>query len=241
LIRIVVCGAGGRMGGAVIDAACQQDDIQVVAGVEAPDHPLIGHTTAGYEIPVVRDLLEVIEACDVVVDFTKPDASLDHLEQAVSEKTPMVIGTTGFNPDQMKRLHKLASNVPCLLSPNMSIGMNLVMQVAAELAKRLGPRYDVEIVEAHHRAKVDAPSGTALRLAGLIGAALERSPGTIPLHSLRGGDVPGEHTVVFMGPGETVELTHRVLSRNTFAQGTLIAVRFIAQARPGLYSMQDAI
>jgi len=193
-----------------------------------------------------------------VIDFTIPDATLEHVRVAAEGKKPIVIGTTGLNSAQIGDIEKFSAVIPVVLAPNMSLGVNVLFKLVGEVSKTLGGDYDIEIVEMHHRFKVDAPSGTALKLAELAAKGLgvkleeagvfgrkgligERKPKEIGVMTLRGGDVVGEHTVIFAGLGERIELTHRASSRDTFARGALRAAKWVVDKLPGLYSMQDVL
>jgi len=194
----------------------------------------------------------------VVIDFTNAAASLRHLEVAAAKRIAMVVGSTGFLPEQLKQAREFCSVIPCVLTPNMSMGVNVLFKVTADVARQLGNGFDVEIIEAHHRFKKDAPSGTALKLAQIVAEALERdldqtgvyarhgligerSDAEIGLQTLRGGDIVGEHTVLFAGMGERLELTHRAHSRDNFARGALRAAQWVVQQAPGLYDMQNVL
>ena len=256
LTRVAVVGAAGRMGREVVCAALEDDSFELVGGVVEPEAPergadlgeLCGWGKAG--VVATEDPPDDAEA---LIEFTEPEATVQHL----SYGRPVVIGTTGLSDEQLAQAEEAAKGVPLVLAPNMSVGVNLVREVVRELSEKLGAGYDVEIVEAHHRNKVDAPSGTALLLAraaaegrgrdldevavyGREGRA-PREEGEIGIHALRGGAVVGEHRVVFYGLGEEVEVAHRALSRRTFAAGALRAARFVAGARPGFYSMRDVL
>jgi 4-hydroxy-tetrahydrodipicolinate reductase len=264
MIDLVVAGAAGRMGGRLVALARQAPDLRVVGAFERPGHPAIGQDAGELAgagrlgVPVTADPAPLLQSGRVLVEFTAPEATLEHLRLAAAGGAGAVIGTTGLAPAQVDEVRRLAGRVPVLLSPNMSVGVNLAFQVLALMARALGDDYDVEIVEIHHRMKKDAPSGTAARMAEVVAEALgrdlaavgvygrhglvgERPPKEIGVHALRGGDVVGEHTVVFSAPGERLELTHRAHSRDTFAQGALRAARFVAGARPGLYAMADVL
>ncbi len=262
--EVIVAGAAGRMGSRVV--ACLQDapDLRLVGALEAPGHPALGKD-AGEAAGVGR--LGVVISAEaaaaltrerILIEFSVPDATLEHLRIVGKVGGRAVIGTTGLTTPQREEVARLAEKVPILLSPNMSVGVNLAFKLLAQMAQVLGDEYDVEITETHHRFKKDAPSGTALRMAEVIAEALGRdlnrvavygrqgAPGErrrkeIGLLSLRSGDVVGEHTVCFGNLGERLELTHRAHSRDTFARGAIRAARFIAGASPGLYSMQDVL
>jgi 4-hydroxy-tetrahydrodipicolinate reductase len=254
--RIAVVGAAGRMGREVVRAALEDDSIELAGGVVetgAPELDADIGELSGWGRSGVLATQDPPDDVEVLIEFTVPDATVEHLAYA----RPVVIGTTGLSEEQLARVEEAAKSVPIVLAPNMSVGVSLLKEVVRELSGKLGTGYDVEIVEAHHRNKVDAPSGTALLLAraaaegrgrdldevavfGREGRA-PREEGEIGIHALRGGAVVGEHRVIFYGPGEEVEVTHRALSRRTFASGSLRAARFVAGAPPGLYSMRDVL
>jgi 4-hydroxy-tetrahydrodipicolinate reductase len=242
----------------------EADDFTLVGAVEQPNSASIGQDAgemAGIGklgVPVVGDLNAVIGEGQVVIDFTVPQATLTHLAIAAQAKVSVVIGTTGFSAADLNGIKELGAAVPCVLSPNMSIGVNLVFKVLAEVTSVLGEGYDVEIVETHHRLKKDAPSGTALKMAQVIAETLgreldkvavygrkgmvgARGKEEIAIHALRVGDVVGEHTVIFDGMGERIEVTHRAHSRDNFARGALRAARWIIGRPAGLYDMQDVL
>jgi 4-hydroxy-tetrahydrodipicolinate reductase len=244
------------MGREVVCAVLEDDSFELAGGVVEPHAPQLdadlGELCGWGRVGVVATENPPDEAA-ALIEFTTPEATVEHLAYG----RPVVIGTTGLSDEQLARVEEAAKVVPVVLAPNMSVGVTLIREVVRELSQKLGPDYDVEIVEAHHRNKVDAPSGTALLLAraaaegrnmdldevavyGREGRA-PRGKGEIGIHALRGGAVVGEHRVIFYGPGEEVEVTHRALSRRTFASGSLRAARFVAGAPPGLYSMRDVL
>lgn len=264
MIEVVVAGAAGRMGGRIVALARETADVRVVAALERPGHPALGRDageiagTGPFGVKIAADPKPVLTRDRVLVEFTAPEATIEHLRIAAAQGARAVIGTTGLVASQLQELTGLAGRTAILLSPNMSVGVNLAFRLLALMAKTLGDEYDVEVTEIHHRMKKDAPSGTAAKMAEVIAEALgrdlgqvgvygrhgmvgERGPKEIGIHALRGGDVVGEHTVVFSTLGERLELTHRAHSRDTFARGALRAVRFIATAKPGLYSMHDVL
>ena len=264
MIELVVAGAAGRMGGRIIALARESPDLAVVAALERPGHPALGKDTgevAGpgrLAVPITADPGPVLTRERVLVEFTAPEATIEHLRVAAAQGARAVIGTTGLSAAQQDEVRALAGRTAVVYSPNMSVGVNLAFRVLAVMARALGDDYDVEITEIHHRMKKDAPSGTAVKMAEVIAEALgrdlgqvgvygrhgmvgERGSKEIGVHALRGGDVVGEHTVVFSTLGERLELTHRAHTRDTFARGALRAVRFAASARPGLYSMADVL
>jgi 4-hydroxy-tetrahydrodipicolinate reductase len=241
------------MGSALIRAVRDDARFKWVGGTERKGHAVVG----GFEVPVVDDLKMLLGGCDVVIDFTSPEASLEHAKACAAAKVALVIGSTGFGEGAKAELAILAAQIPIVISPNMSVGVNLMIEVAAELAKRLGDGFEIDILEAHHRLKKDSPSGTALRLAEEIANAVGRSPKDfkqsrvgqvgerprreIGIQALRGGDVVGEHTVYFFGEGERIELTHRASSREQFARGAVRAAAWVVGKPPGLYGMGDVL
>jgi 4-hydroxy-tetrahydrodipicolinate reductase len=254
--RIAVVGAAGRMGREVVRAALEDESFELVGGVVEPGAPELGSDLGelcGYGKAGVAAAEDPPDDAGALIEFTTPEASVEHL----SYRRPVVIGTTGLSEAQLAQVEETAKSVPIVLAPNMSVGVNLLREVVRELSDKLGAGYDVEILESHHRNKVDAPSGTALLLARAAaegrGKDLEdiavygregrapRQEGEIGIHALRGGAVVGEHRVIFYGSGEEVEVIHRALSRRTFATGALRAARFVAGAAPGLYSMRDVL
>lgn len=255
MIKIIITGATGRMGLALSSAAKKDESIQIGGAVESKGHPAIGSTFFEHGTKITDDLSTVLNKADVVLDFTLPEATMEYIDICQKVKKPMVIGTTGFSHDQMAHLKQSAKFIPILYSANMSYGMNLLFKVMAEIAKDLSD-YDVEILEAHHAHKVDAPSGTAKRLAEIIAQAraleLEdvacygrkgkvgaRKKEEIGIMAIRAGDIVGDHTIIFAAGSERIELIHRVHSREAFAQGALKAAKFLVGKDPGLYSMLD--
>ena len=256
MTRIAVVGAAGRMGREVARAALEDDSFELAGGVVEPGAPELGADLGelcGYGKSGVAATEAPPDDAEVLIEFTTPDATVEHLAYG----RPAVIGTTGLSEEQLARVEEAAKDVPVVLAPNMSVGVNLVRDVVRELSGKLGRDYDIEIVEAHHRNKVDAPSGTALLLARAAAEGREkeldevavygregrapREEGEIGIHALRGGAVVGEHRVIFYGLGEEIELSHRGLSRRTFAAGALRAARFVVGAASGLYSMRDVL
>jgi 4-hydroxy-tetrahydrodipicolinate reductase len=256
MTRIAVVGAAGRMGREVVRAALEDTSFELVGGVVEPGAEALGADLGelcGWGRAGVAATESPPEDAEALIEFTTPEATIEHLTYG----RPVVIGTTGLTEEQRAQIERAAQTVPIVLAPNMSVGVNLLREVVRELSEKLGDDYDIEIIEAHHRNKVDAPSGTALLLARAAAEGRERnldevavygregnSPreeGEIGIHALRGGAVVGEHRVVFYGSGEEVEVTHRALSRRTFATGSLRAARFVAGAEPGLYSMQNVL
>lgn len=266
-VRVAIAGAGGRMGRALIDATLAADDMTLAGALDVAGSPAIGsdagaHLGRATGVRVSSDVDAVAGGCDVFIDFTRPAGTLAHLAACAHAGTGAVVGTTGFDADAKRQIAEHAKVIPIVLAPNMSVGITVLAELVEEAARRLGPAFDIEIVEMHHRHKVDAPSGTALRLgeaaAAGAGVALdanavyaregvtgERKPGTIGFATLRGGDVVGDHMVIFAGAGERVELAHRATSRQNFAAGALRAARFVAQSRAerrrGLFDMSDVL
>ena len=261
---VVVAGAAGRMGSRLVALLQDDADLRLVAALEAPAHPALSRDAgevagvAHLGLAITAEPDRVLAKDRILIEFSTPEASLAHLQVVARQGGRAVIGTTGFSQGQRDEIARLAQHAPILLSPNMSVAVNVAFRVLADMARMLGDDYDVEITEIHHRFKKDAPSGTAVRMAEVVAQALgrdlgktgvygrhgltgERTRAEIGVMSLRSGDVVGEHTVSFGALGERLELTHRAHSRDTFARGALRAARFIATARPGLYSMQDVL
>ena len=264
MIKAIVTGAAGRMGCSIIRAIHQTDGIEVVGAVEHEGHPLFGRDAgevAGLspiKVRIVYGLENILERADVVIDFTTPQATFSNLEKVSAAGKAAVIGTTGFTKEEEEKLKQLAANIPCIFSPNMSVGVNLIFKILHDMAKVLGDDYDVEIVEAHHRMKKDAPSGTAMKMAEILAGALgrdlaavgrfsrhgiigERDRKEIGVQSLRAGDIVGDHTVLFGGAGERIEITHRAHSRDNFARGAIRAAMWIVKQKPGVYDMMDVL
>jgi 4-hydroxy-tetrahydrodipicolinate reductase len=261
VIKVVVAGAGGRMGQALIQAIVADPALTLAAALDVDDSPAVGRQAAR-GIAISTDVDVAVRASDVLIDFTRPQGTMKHLAACAQHGVGAVVGTTGLDDAQKRALHEFGETVPIVFAANMSVGVNVLLSLVEGAARALGPAFDVEIVEMHHRHKVDAPSGTALRLgeaaAAGMGRALadvavearhgitgERKAGTIGFAALRGGDVVGEHTVVFAGEGERVELTHRATTRHLFANGALRAVQFVAGKRTrgeaGVYDMPDVL
>jgi len=261
---VVVAGAAGRMGSRLVALLQQESGLRLVGALEAPGHAALGRDageSAGIGrlgIPIGADVDALLGKDRILIEFSVPEASLAHAREVARHGGRAVIGTTGFSAVQREELARIGRSIPLLVSPNMSVGVNVAFKVLADMARLLGDEYDVEIVETHHRFKKDAPSGTAMRMAEVVAQALgrdlastavydrhaklaERARKEIGMAALRSGDVVGEHTVVFGSLGERLELTHRAHSRDNFARGALRGARFIATAEPGLYSMQDVL
>lgn len=263
-MRLIVCGAAGRMGSTVVRLIHEGSGTKLAGAVESPANAHIGKDVgevAGIGkigVPITAQITPLLKGQVVVVEFTTPEATLEHLRIAARKDTPIVIGTTGFNPKQLAEIKRLSRGTRVLMSPNMSVGVNLLVSLLGKVAETLGDDYDVEIVEAHHRFKKDAPSGTALALGRAVAQALkrdldevgvcgregivgERTKKEIGLLSVRAGDIVGDHTVIFGGLGERVEFVHRAHSRETFARGALRAAQWLVKQKKGLYSMQDVL
>jgi 4-hydroxy-tetrahydrodipicolinate reductase len=260
-MKIVIAGSGGRMGRTLLEAVMATPGATLAGALDVAGSDVLGRDAGelvgqACGVPVSADAAAVIPRGDCLIDFTRPEGTIAHLEVCERAGVRAVIGTTGFSADDRKRIEQAARRIPVLLAPNMAVGVNAVFRLAEVAARILGDDYDVEIIEAHHRHKVDAPSGTALRLGEVVAAARgtamdaqhgrqgvtgERRRGSIGFHAVRGGDIVGEHTVLFAGPGERVELTVRSGSRMTYAAGAMRGARFLMDAAPGLYDMQDVL
>jgi 4-hydroxy-tetrahydrodipicolinate reductase len=251
-MRVAVAGSSGRMGRSLVDEVLKDGELTLAAALDIASGPAIG----GVSITV--DVGSAVASADVLIDFTRPAGTLVHLEACARLGKAMVIGTTGFSEAEKQRIARAAATIPIAMAPNFAVGVNVIFKLAEIAARALGDGYDVEITEAHHRHKVDAPSGTALRLGEIVAAALgrdlaqvavhgregdtgERPAQAIGFHAIRGGDIVGEHTVLFAGTGERVEVTVRSASRATYAIGALRAAKFLKGRRSGLYDMQDVL
>jgi 4-hydroxy-tetrahydrodipicolinate reductase len=249
--RVAIAGAGGRMGGALIDAARSTDGIALGAALDVK-------AGARGDVAITTDVERALRDCDVLIDFTRPDGTLSHVAACRKAQRAMVIGTTGFEASQLEAIRAAAREIPIVLAPNMSVGVNVMLKLTELAAKALGPDYDIDVFEMHHKLKVDAPSGTALKLGEVAAAARatslerdgvferhghtgERRTGSIGFAVARGGDVVGDHTVYFAGTGERIEITHRSTSRATYAQGAMRAAKFVASKPPALYGMEDVL
>jgi len=264
MIKVVVAGAAGRMGCRLVSLVRESSALTLAGALEGTGHQSLGDDAgitagAGHAgIPITDDLAALMKQGEVVIDFSAPRATLEHLRIVAQHRRAMVIGTTGFSVSELDELKSLAQQIPCVFSPNMSVGVNLIYKIIGEMAKTLGDEYDIEVIEAHHRLKKDAPSGTALKMAeilaqsvnrdlnqvgvyarkGLIG---ERVRDEIGIQTIRAGDIVGDHTVLFGGMGERIEVTHRASSRDTFARGALRAAQWVVPQYPGLYDMIDVL
>lgn len=263
-VRVAITGAAGRMGQRLVALTHQGEETVVTGAAEHSTHGQIGHDAgmvAGIgpiDVTISPGLSHDIGRADVVIDFSTPEATLEHARVAAKAGVPIVIGTTGLSAAQQRELEQCLEGVPYVQAPNMSVGVNLLLKLLGMAARALNEDYDVEVVEMHHRYKVDAPSGTALALAQAVAAArgvsLEkagvfarhgntgpRRRGTIGMQTLRGGDVAGDHTVIFAADGERVEIGHKASSRDTFAHGAIRAARWVVGRAPGAYTMQDVL
>jgi 4-hydroxy-tetrahydrodipicolinate reductase len=262
---IIMCGAAGRMGQAILRFAAEETAYSVVGGTEFAGSPLIGTTVGALlgkpelNAPILTSLADLPHTAGAVaIHFSSPQATLDQLIWSVSHHLPAVIGTTGIDHNQQLLIQEAAAHIPIVYAPNMSVGVNTLFKIVGEVARILGPDFDVEITEIHHRFKKDAPSGTARRLGEIVAQAMggtyeelvvdgrsgmpgERPPRQIGMHALRGGDVVGDHTVTFAALGERVEITHKAHSRDTFARGALRAAAWVLDKQPGMYDMQDVL
>jgi 4-hydroxy-tetrahydrodipicolinate reductase len=264
MIKAIVSGPAGRMGGRIIHLLEAEAGITLAGACEQPDHAAVGRDVGEVVglppkgLKVAGSLAEVLGQGEVVIEFTHPEPSLHHLREVAAAGKAMVLGTTGFSPGQIAEIHALGARTRLVFAPNMSVGVNLMFKVVADVARVLAEGYDVEIIEAHHRLKKDAPSGTALKLAQVIAHALERDLEKVGVYARRGiigerrqeeigiqtvraGDIVGEHTVLFGGIGERLEIIHRAHSRDNFARGALRAAQWVVAQPPACYDMQDVL
>lgn len=264
MANIIVAGATGRMGSRIVALSREYPGLQLTAAFERTGHAAVGKDVGllagcGECNVLLTDTLEtVIDKGDVIVDFTIPASTLNNVQLSAAKKKAMVIGTTGLSKEQIDLIRQASENIPIVFAPNMSVGVNLLFKVLQDVARVLGDDYDIEIVEAHHRLKKDAPSGTALKMAQVIAEAVnrdlnevavyarkgitgERTKKEIGIQTVRAGDIVGDHTVLFGGLGERIEITHKASSRDTFARGALKAALWISDRKPGLYDMQDVL
>ncbi len=264
MIRVAVAGVAGRMGSRVAQILRETEEVALAGGFEFPGHPLVGKDLAeaiggsATGMKIGGNIQEASACADVIIDFTNAASSLENLRSASARGLPMVIGSTGFTHEQLSEAKKLADSVSCVISPNMSAGVNVLFKLVAEAARLLGEGYDIEIVEAHHRFKKDAPSGTALKLADVAAKALgqdldqvgvyarhgligERKGSEIGIQTIRGGDITGEHTVMFASLGERIELVHKAHNRDNFARGAVRAAKWVVGRPHGIYEMSDVL
>jgi 4-hydroxy-tetrahydrodipicolinate reductase len=261
-VKAIVVGAGGKMGGRIIHIIKETPSMKLARAVERPDHPSIGMDIGDViglgRIGVLLESSLKMGEGDVIINFSSPQASLESLEFAKEAGLAIVIGTTGLSSEQMNKVKELSKNVRCVLAPNMSVGVNVMFRVVQEVARVLGPEYDIEILEAHHRLKKDSPSGTAVKLGELISSSIgrdfgkvgvygrkgmvgERTKEEIGMQVIRAGDIVGEHTVLFGGIGERLEIIHRSHTRDNFARGAIRAALWVVNQPNGLYDMQDVL
>ena len=262
-IRIAVAGGSGRMGRMLIEATLAADDLELASVFDRAGSPFIGRDAGELVaqpcgVTITDNVSAAIAAADCVIDFTLPEGSLAHLAEARRQGKAMVIGTTGFNAEQKREIQQAAERIPVVFAPNMAVGVNAVFKLLEVAARILDQGYDIEVIEAHHRLKVDAPSGTALRMGEIVARELgrdleqcaiygregvtgKRKDETIGFSTIRGGDVVGDHTVLFAGIGERIEITHKSGSRMPYALGALRGARFLASHRQGLFDMQDVL
>jgi len=264
MTRIAITGAAGRMGRSLIEAVHNTEGLQLTAALEHPDSTLLG-SDAGeltglgrLDVRLAADLAAVSDKFDVLIDFTRPKPTLANLAICRAAGRRMVIGTTGFSEAQKLEIAAAANDIGIVFAPNMSVGVNLCLKLLDMAARVLGDEVDIEVIEAHHRHKVDAPSGTALRMGEVVAAALgrdlascavygregntgERDRRTIGFETIRAGDIVGDHTVLFAGTGERVEITHKASSRMTFANGAVRAAGWLMRHQAGLFDMQDVL
>jgi len=261
-IKIVIAGSSGRMGRVLLEAVAQAPDCTLHGALERTGSAFLGRDASvlggSTEVIISDDMAATLEGADVLIDFTRPEGTLQHLALCRKPGVNIVIGTTGFSAEQKQAIAEAGQDIGVVFAPNMSVGVNLTFKLLEIAAKVLNEGYDIEVIEAHHRHKVDAPSGTALRMGEVVADALgrdlaecavygregvtgERQPSTIGFATVRGGDIVGDHTVMFAGIGERVEITHKASSRMTFAQGALRAARFLAISPAGQYDMQDVL
>ena len=261
--KIAVAGASGRMGQMLIEAIRLTDDCKLCGALDVAGSPSIGKDAAGFAgggsgVLIESDLRLGLKNAQVLIDFTRPDGTMAHLAACRALGVKLVIGTTGFSEVQKAAIAAVAQDIAIVMAPNMSVGVNVTLKLLEMAAAALATGYDIEIVEAHHRHKVDAPSGTALKMGEVIAGALgrdlkdcavyaregvtgERDPSSIGFATIRGGDIVGDHTVLFAGIGERIEISHKSSSRATYAQGSLRAARFLASQRSGLFDMFDVL
>lgn len=262
-LRIAIAGASGRMGHMLIEAVTASDDVVLAGALDMPGSPAIGQDASAFlgkssGVAVSSDVDAVLARCDVLIDFTRPEGTLAHLAACERHGVKAVVGTTGFTDEQKARIAGHAKNIAIVMAPNMSVGVNVVLKLLETAARALSQGYDIEVIEAHHRHKVDAPSGTALAMGEAVARALgrdlkqcavygregvtgERDPSTIGFATIRGGDIVGDHTVLFAGTGERIEISHKSSSRAGYAQGSLRAARFLADKASGLYGMDQVL
>jgi 4-hydroxy-tetrahydrodipicolinate reductase len=262
-MRIAVAGASGRMGRLLIETILDADDASLSGALDISTAPTLGTDAGLYAgrvtgVPIVADLQQGLTNAEYLIDFTRPEGTLKHLAYCAAHGIKMIIGTTGFDAEGKAAIAAAAKQTAIMFAPNMSVGVNVTMKLLELAAKSFSEGYDIEIIEAHHRHKVDAPSGTALKMGEVIADALgrklddvavyaregvtgARDPSSIGFATIRGGDIVGDHTVLFAGIGERIEISHKSSSRVTYAHGSLRAARFLRDRKTGLYDMQDVL
>jgi 4-hydroxy-tetrahydrodipicolinate reductase len=262
-MKIAIAGASGRMGRMLIETVQNADDAALAGALDVAGGPSIGSDAAAFlgkpaGVPIESELAKGLANAEILIDFTRPEGTLKHLEYCAAHGIKMIIGTTGFDDAGKAAIAAAAKKTAIVFAPNMSVGVNVTMKLLEMAAKSFSHGYDIEIIEAHHRHKVDAPSGTAIKMGEVIADALgrdlkdvavyaregvtgERDPSSIGFATIRGGDIVGDHTVLFAGIGERIEITHKSASRVTYAHGSLRAARFLADKKTGLYDMQDVL
>ena len=263
LLRVAIAGATGRMGQMLIEAVRASGDCRLAGALDRADSPALGQDAGAFAgwasgVPVTADLDAGLGGAQALIDFTRPEATMAHLAACRRHGVALVIGTTGFSAAQKAEIEAAAADIAIVMAPNMSVGVNVTFKLLEMAARALSTGYDIEVIEAHHRHKVDAPSGTALKMGEVIAGALgrdlqdcavyerhghtgERDPSTIGFATIRGGDIVGDHTVLFAGTGERIEISHKSSSRAGYAQGSLRAVRFLAGRARGLFDMADVL
>jgi 4-hydroxy-tetrahydrodipicolinate reductase len=262
-MKIAIAGASGRMGRMLIETVLNDADARLAGALDRPGAPQLGQDAGAFlgkttGVVLTDDIERVFADADFLIDFTRPEGTMPHLEAALRHNVKMIVGTTGFDDAQKAQLRAAGEEIGIVFAPNMSVGVNVTMKLLEFAAKQFAEGYDIEIIEAHHRHKVDAPSGTALAMGEVVAKALgrdlkdcavygregvtgERDPSTIGFAAIRGGDIVGDHTVLFAGIGERIEITHKSASRLSYAQGALRAARFLAGRDAGFFDMQDVL
>ena len=262
-MKIAIAGATGRMGKMLIEAVLNTPDAQLVGALEHTGSAQVGEDAGAFlgkktGVTITADIATALSGAEYLIDFTRPEGTMAHLAIAQKTGSKMIIGTTGLNAEQLDSLKIASKNLAIVFAPNMSVGVNVTFKLLEVAAKMLSEGYDIEVIEAHHRHKVDAPSGTALRMGEVIAEALgekldevavfareghtgERKQGSIGFATIRGGDIVGDHTVLFAGEGERIEISHKSSSRQSYAQGSLRAARFLQKQATGLFDMQDVL
>ncbi|WP_280960178.1 4-hydroxy-tetrahydrodipicolinate reductase [Aquabacterium lacunae] len=263
LLRVGIAGASGRMGRMLIEAVQATDDCTLGGALDIATSPAVGMDATAWMghrsgVLIESDLAKGLANAQYLIDFTRPEGTMEHLRHCRDNGIKLVIGTTGFSDAQKAEIEAAARDIAIVMAPNMAVGVNVVFNLLRHAAKALNTGFDIEIIEAHHRHKVDAPSGTALRMGEVVAETLgrdlkecaiygregvtgERDPSTIGFATVRGGDIVGDHTVLFAGTGERIEITHKSSSRATYAQGSLRAVRFLSHQPHGLFGMDDVL